>query len=156
RCALCTGPLRLTGQATPPACGWCGTEAAQWACPVCAHRGLRAPVLGDARTAEELGRTFPGVRVLTSSGERVLTTVPAGPAISGDPGALDDALTLLAVPPSAEVLGPVPVGEDQWRAVVRVPRAEGPALSGALLELQRLRSARKLDPVRVEVDPPSL
>jgi len=255
RCAVCTGPLRLTGQATPPACGWCGTEAAQWACPVCAHRGLRAPVLGDARTAEELGRTFPGVRVLTSSGERVLTTVPAGPAIvvatpgaepvaaegyaavvlldtwlllgrpdlrteeealrrwsdaialagpggravvvgdpahpalqalvrwdqpgfarreaaqraeahlppasrlatiSGDPGALDDALTLLAVPPSAEVLGPVPVGEDQWRAVVRVPRAEGPALSGALLELQRLRSARKLDPVRVEVDPPTL
>jgi primosomal protein N' (replication factor Y) len=255
RCAACTGPLRLTGPATPPACAWCGTEAAAWACPVCEYRGLRAPVLGDARTAEELGRAFPGVRVVTSSGERVLATVPTGRAIvvatpgaepvaqegyaavvlldtwlllgrpdlrteeeavrrwsdaialaapggravvvgdpthpalqtlvrwdqpgftrreaaqraeahlppasrlatiSGDPGALDDALTLLAAPAGAEVLGPVAVGEEQWRVVVRVPRADGPALSRSLLELQRLRSSRKLDPVRVQVDPPTL
>jgi primosomal protein N' (replication factor Y) len=255
RCTVCTGPLRLTGPATPPSCRWCGTDADQWACPVCAYRGLRAPVLGDARTAEELGRAFPGIRVVTSSGERVLATVPAGPAIvvatpgaepvaaegyaavvlldtwlllgggdlrteeealrrwsdavalaaaggravvvgepghpalqalvrwdqpgfarreaaqraeahlppasrlatiSGEAGALDDALTLLAAPAGAEVLGPVQVGEEQWRAVVRVPRAEGPALSRALLELQRLRSSRKLDPVRVQVDPPTL
>jgi primosomal protein N' (replication factor Y) (superfamily II helicase) len=255
RCTVCTGPLRLTGPATPPACGWCGTEAEHWACPVCDYRGLRAPVLGDARTAEELGRAFAGVRVLTSSGERVLPSIPAGSAIvvatpgaepvaaggyagvvlldtwlllgrpdlrteeealrrwsdalalaapggravvvgdpahpalqalvrwdqpgfarreaiqraeahlppasrlatiTGDAGALDDALTLLAAPANAEVLGPVPVGEEQWRAVVRVPRAEGAALSQALLELQRLRSARKLDPVRVQVDPPTL
>ena len=255
RCVACTGPLRLTGPATPPACAWCGTEAAHWACPVCSSRGLRAPVLGDARTAEELGRAFPGVRVVTSSGERVLATVPAGRAIvvatpgaepvaaggyaavvlldtwlllggpdlrteeealrrwsdavglaatggravvvgdpghpalqalvrwdqpgfarreatqraeahlppasrlatiSGDAGAVDDALTLLAAPTNAEVLGPVQVADEQWRVVVRVPRAEGPALSHALLELQRLRSSRKLDPVRVQVDPPTL
>jgi primosomal protein N' (replication factor Y) len=77
-------------------------------------------------------------------------------AISGEPGAVDDALTLLAAPAGAEVLGPVPVAEDRWRAVVRVPRAQGVALSRALLELQRLRSSRKLDAVRVQVDPPTL
>jgi primosomal protein N' (replication factor Y) len=34
-----------------------------------------------------------------------------------------------------------------------VPRAAGPALSAALGELQRVRSARKLDAVRIQVDP---
>jgi primosomal protein N' (replication factor Y) len=40
--------------------------------------------------------------------------------------------------------------------VVRVPRAQGGDLSTALAELQRVRSSRKLDPVRVQVDPPTL
>ena len=59
RCAACAGPLALTGPTTPPACRWCGTVEEAWACRECGHRGLRAPVLGDARTAEELGRSFP-------------------------------------------------------------------------------------------------
>jgi primosomal protein N' (replication factor Y) len=53
------------------------------------------------------------------------------------------------------VLGPVPVG-DEARAVLRTPRARGADLSAALGELQRVRSARKLDAVRVQVDPPTL
>ena len=32
----------------PPTCRWCGTEQPAWACAECGHRGLRAPVLGDA------------------------------------------------------------------------------------------------------------
>jgi primosomal protein N' (replication factor Y) len=40
--------------------------------------------------------------------------------------------------------------------VVRVPRAQGPALSRALGEVQRVRSARKLDAVRIQVDPVTL
>jgi primosomal protein N' (replication factor Y) len=79
--------------------------------------------------------------------------------ITGDPGALDDALTLLALPEGSEVLGPVPVEKDgvpEARAVIRTPRPRGAALSDALGELQRVRSARKLDPVRVRVDPPGL
>jgi len=47
----------------------------------------------------------------------------------------------------------VPVGDDQVRAVVRAPRAQAVALSHALGEVLRVRSARKLDPVRVQVDP---
>ena len=76
--------------------------------------------------------------------------------ITGEPGAVDDALTLLAPPDAAETLGPVPVDDDEVRVVVRVPRAQGAELSRALLELQRVRSARKLDAVRVQVDPVSL
>ena len=72
--------------------------------------------------------------------------------ITGEPGAVDDAVTLLDLPESAEVLGPVPV-EDEERVVVRVPRAQGGGLSRALGELQRARSGRKLDAVRIQVDP---
>ncbi|MGZ4476077.1 MAG: primosomal protein N' [Nocardioides sp.] len=263
RCPACTGPLRLSGPVAPPECGWCGAVAESWSCAVCGGRGLRAPIVGEARTAEELGRAFPGVRVAGSSGDRLLTRVKAGPSIvvatpgaeppadggyaavllldtwlllghpdlrteeealrrwsnaaglvapggrvlivgdpahpttqalvrwdqpgfagreaeqralahlppasrlaslTGAPGALADARTLLDLPEHAELLGPVPlaagaeVGEDdeEQRLVVRVPRGEGPALSSALGELQRLRSARRLEPVRVQVDPPSL
>jgi primosomal protein N' (replication factor Y) len=79
--------------------------------------------------------------------------------LTGELGAVDDVLTLLERPEGTEVLGPAPVPglqEGQVRAVVRVPRLHGAALSEALGELQRLRSARKLDPVRIQVDPPTL
>lgn len=81
RCRACAGPLRLGGPADPPRCGWCGRPEPGWACPECGHRGLRAPVVGERRTAEELGRTFPGVRVRSSGGEHVLDRVEAGPAV---------------------------------------------------------------------------
>jgi primosomal protein N' (replication factor Y) (superfamily II helicase) len=77
--------------------------------------------------------------------------------ILGDPGAVDDAVTLLAAPESAEVLGPAPYGDGgEARVVVRVPRRDAHLLSDALGELQRVRSVRKLDPVRIQVDPISL
>ena len=61
-----------------------------------------------------------------------------------------------ARPDDAEVLGPVRVDEGEDRVVVRVPRAQGGALSRALGEVQRVRSGRKLDAVRIRVDPGSL
>ena len=54
------------------------------------------------------------------------------------------------------MLGPVEVDDGVSRVVVRVPRAQGLALSRALGEVQRVRSARKLDAVRIQVDPVSL
>jgi primosomal protein N' (replication factor Y) len=263
-CAVCVGPLRITSSGAVPSCAWCGTDAPGWTCPECGGHGLRAPVLGDRRTAEELGRAFPGTPVRTSSGDRVLPRVGADPAIVvatpgaepvadggyatvalldtwlllarsdlradeeavrrwsnaaalvrpvadggrvvvvGDPGAagvqalvrwdpggyaerliaerlsahlppasrvatltatpavLEEVEAALGLPPAAEVLGPVPLpheeidrgsDDDLARLVLRVPRAEGPALSAALADLQRGRSARKQPHVRVEVDP---
>jgi primosomal protein N' (replication factor Y) len=266
---VCTGPLRLTAASEPPSCRWCGITAPGWACGVCGGHGLRAPVLGERRTAEELGRAFPQVPVRASGGDRVLATVEAAPAlVVATPGAepvaaggyacvvlldtwlmlartdlrtveealrrwfaaaalarpaddggrvvvvgepsdpalqalvrwdptgfaarelgerqsahlppasrlatltapvedLTAALEALELPPGAEVLGPVPVpvppgpGVDltaapPLRAVVRVPRAVGAALSRTLVEMQGVRSARKLPPVRVQVDPAGL
>ena len=267
RCRACSGPLRLAAAHQPPSCRWCGRAEPGWSCAVCGGRGLRAPVVGEQRTAEELGRAFPQVPVRTSGGDRVLATVDARPAlvvatpgaepvaedgyacvvlldtwlmlgrtdlrtaeeslrrwfgaaglarsaerggrvvavgepshpalqalVRWDPGGFagreledrlsahlppasrlatvtapeDDlaaALAALDLPPGAEVLGPVPVPASgpptpdapaPLRAVVRVPRAAGAALSRTLREMQGVRAARKLPPVRVQVDPVGL
>ncbi|MCW2857676.1 MAG: hypothetical protein JWR52_3291 [Marmoricola sp.] len=80
-CPVCHGPLGITAAHAPPTCTWCGTVAASWRCPECGGRGLRAPVLGDRRTAEELGRAFPSVPVQSSASDRVLAEVARRPAI---------------------------------------------------------------------------
>ena len=88
RCARCGGPLQVAGSSQVPGCRWCGSLAADWTCPRCGSGRLRAVVTGAARTAEELGRAFPGVPVRTSGGQQVLAAVPAEPAlVIATPGA---------------------------------------------------------------------
>ena len=88
RCATCAGPLEISGSHSTPGCQWCGALAADWTCARCGSGQLRALVTGAARTAEELGRAFPGVAVRTSGGQHVLATVPAEPAlVIATPGA---------------------------------------------------------------------
>ena len=62
RCAQCGGPLSLPGAGAAPRCAWCGQADAGRRCPRCGQAGLRALVIGAGRTAEELGRAFPGSR----------------------------------------------------------------------------------------------
>jgi primosomal protein N' (replication factor Y) len=266
--APCNGPLRLSGPHATPDCRWCGalaTTPGGWRCPHCGHDKLRATITGAVRTAEELGRAFPGVKVRTSGGDLVLPTVPAEPAlvittpgaepvadyaaallldgwallsrpslrageetlrrwlaaaalvrpggtvlvhadaalpatqalvrwdpvtfaerdlaertelgfppavrmaaVSGEPTAVASVINGLG--PAFEILGPVPVeqqapaqqaraheGEDQVRALVRAPRAQGGALARALQAAQAGRSARKEGGgVRVQLDPAEL
>ncbi len=81
-CVVCHGPLRVTGRGRGAACAWCARPAPDWSCPECGGAGLRAPVLGDARTAEEIGRALPGVPLRqSSSGTRVLAEVDDRPAV---------------------------------------------------------------------------
>ncbi|SCL25193.1 replication restart DNA helicase PriA [Micromonospora rhizosphaerae] len=88
RCPHCAGPLALPSAEGVPACRWCGRVAAAYACPECGGRRLRAAVTGARRTAEELGRAFPGVPVRTSGREEVLATVPGGAGlVIATPGA---------------------------------------------------------------------
>jgi primosomal protein N' (replication factor Y) (superfamily II helicase) len=88
RCAACGGPLQVGSSSEIPGCRWCGALAADWTCPRCGSGRLRALVTGAARTAEELGRAFPGVPVRTSGGQHVLAQVPAEPAlVIATPGA---------------------------------------------------------------------
>ncbi|WP_459550284.1 primosomal protein N' [Nocardia sp. X0981] len=89
RCRQCAGPLSLPGAqagtgaqtAHSPVCRWCGRTEAAFRCPGCGGRALRAVVIGAARTAEELGRAFPGVPIRGSSGAAMLDTVPPGPQV---------------------------------------------------------------------------
>ena len=54
--------------AAAPSCRWCGRVESAYRCGACGSRRLRAGVVGSRRTAEELGRAFPGVPVRTSGG----------------------------------------------------------------------------------------
>ncbi|ONH29231.1 preprotein translocase subunit SecA [Pseudofrankia asymbiotica] len=88
RCPHCHGPLGRPGGGRVPGCRWCGRPTVDWACPGCSGTALRASVSGDRRTAEELGRAFPGVTLRTSGRDEVLATVPASPAlVIATPGA---------------------------------------------------------------------
>lgn len=75
RCRHCQGPLSQPHADATPSCRWCGRLASSWRCPECSGSHLRAPVVGESRTAEELGRAFPQTLVRTSSGDAVLETI---------------------------------------------------------------------------------
>jgi len=254
RCSACSGPVGQSRSAS--ACRWCGRPATDWSCPVCGERRMRAVVVGARRTAEELGRAFPGAVVRTSGRDAVLDTVGPGPAIvvatpgaepvaeggygaallldgwalltradlraaeealrrwmnaatlvraggpvlvgadggvpavqalvrwapawlaerelseraqlgfppvsrfaaiTDVPAAVADVIAAARLPPSAQLLGPVPVDDSLERMLVRVPRADGAALARSLHEAQGVRSARKVgDPARVQLDPHEL
>jgi primosomal protein N' (replication factor Y) (superfamily II helicase) len=88
RCINCHGPLGLAPGGGPPVCGWCAMPAGTWKCDRCGATSVRAAVVGAARTAEELGRAFPGVPVRTSGRGGVLHDVPGEPAlVVATPGA---------------------------------------------------------------------
>lgn len=88
RCSVCSGPLAAASDQAIATCRWCGRPAGDWACPSCGGRRMRAVVVGAGRTAEELGRAFPGVPVRASGADRVLASVDAQPAlVIATPGA---------------------------------------------------------------------
>jgi primosomal protein N' (replication factor Y) len=81
RCSVCAGPLAASSGHAVPTCRWCGRPAGDWTCQTCGGRRLRAVVIGAGRTAEELGRAFPGVPVRTSGGDHVLAEIAAEPVV---------------------------------------------------------------------------
>lgn len=259
RCRECAGPLALTGPHGPPGCRWCGRVETAFSCPACSGTRLRSSVVGARRTAEELGRAFPGVPVERSGAGTVLSEIGPGPrlvvstpgaepvapqgyaaallldawalldrptldageealrrwcaaaalvrpsaaggrvvlagapthvsvpavealvrwdpawfadrelderrelslpptarvaALTGSRAALDAALPTLELPASASTLGPLPHGDDRWRALVTVPLEDGGALARELAAMRARASARKdPDAVTVRVDP---
>jgi primosomal protein N' (replication factor Y) len=88
RCAHCAGPLEAVGAGQALRCAWCGVEEADWHCVECGSFRLRAQVVGARRTAEELGKAFPGIPVRTSGRDAVLAEVSDEPAlVISTPGA---------------------------------------------------------------------
>lgn len=79
RCQSCQGPLAIagaSGSSAVPQCRWCSAPAPAWRCGHCNNTHLRRGATGVLRTAEELGRAFPGKPVVTSSGDHVKASVP--------------------------------------------------------------------------------
>ncbi|WP_296105661.1 primosomal protein N' [uncultured Corynebacterium sp.] len=111
RCRYCNGPLGLPGQAAQeiatshiceqasdagyPTCRWCGRPDPSFRCDNCGSTRIRAVVVGADRTAEELGRSFPGIPVVVSTGDNIVASIPDEPSL------------VIATPGSA------PVAEDK-------------------------------------------
>ena len=100
RCPECRGPLALPSPDRPPECGWCGRAPRGFVCPHCDGDRLRAGIIGARRTAEEIGRSFPGTKVITSGAGEVHESVGPEPAI-------------VVATPGAE-----PVADGGYRAVL--------------------------------------
>jgi primosomal protein N' (replication factor Y) (superfamily II helicase) len=155
--AACNGPLRLSGPDAAPDCRWCGalaTGPGGWRCPRCGHDRLRATVTGAARTAEELGRAFPGFTVRTSGGDQVLASVPGQPAlVIATPGAepLADYAAALLLDGWALLSRPsLRAGEEtlrRWLGAAALVRHDGTVLVHADQSLPVTQALVRWDPV---------
>jgi primosomal protein N' (replication factor Y) (superfamily II helicase) len=67
--------------ATGAVCRWCARREPTLRCARCGSAAVRAVVVGARRTAEELGRAFPGTPVVTSGGDAMVDTVAPDPAV---------------------------------------------------------------------------
>lgn len=119
RCPHCHGPLGLADRAGALVCQWCGRDVRRDAfrCPHCDGEQLRSTVVGAQRTAEELGRAFPGIPVVAAEAGGA-----ASPAVADRP-------TLVVATPGAE---PVPAAGyraalllDAW-ALLDLPTIDAP------------------------------
>lgn len=156
RCGACQGPLALTSSHAAPFCRWCGRIAGDWHCPECGHFQVRAVVVGAKRTAEELGRAFPGVPVRTSGrdavlerlgGERALVVATPGaepPAEGGYAAALLlDGWVLLG-------RADLRAGEEtlrRWMNAAALVRPSGPVVVAADGSLPPVQALIRWDPV---------
>ncbi|MDR1824195.1 MAG: hypothetical protein LBR27_02475 [Bifidobacteriaceae bacterium] len=103
RCRACHGPLALVEGRNAPVCRWCGRRELAFQCPNCDGHNLRSIAIGAGRTAQELGRAFPGTIVRHSAADAargVIAQVDAKPA-------------LVVATPGAE-----PVAKDGYAAAV--------------------------------------
>jgi primosomal protein N' (replication factor Y) (superfamily II helicase) len=123
--------------------------------------GGRVVVVGDAAAPvlQALLRWDPAGFAARELAERRAAGLPPGAelvTVNGTAAAVGRFLEEVRLPADAELLGPAPVRADEVRAVLRAPRPGGEALVRAVREAQGVRSARKLLPVRVQVDPQTL
>ena len=129
-CPTCHGPLHLAGPQQTPECTWCGRLVGDWRCEPCGFDGLRAVRVGSARTAEELGRAFPGVTVRVSgAGVRPTPPGPRGRSSTTDDAAPDErpGHKTGTTPAGPGVLDQVPA---RPALVVATPGAEPVAVDG--------------------------
>ncbi|MBC6461450.1 primosome assembly protein PriA, partial [Actinomadura sp. HBU206391] len=156
RCDACQGTLSVNSSHAAPHCRWCGRIAGQWQCPECGGRQVRAIMVGARRTAEELGRAFPGVPVRTSGRDGVLDRVGGEAAIVvATPGAepvADDGYAAALLLDGWVLLGRADLraGEEalrRWMNAAALVRPAGPVVVLADGALGPVQALLRWDPV---------
>ncbi|TDE35168.1 primosomal protein N' [Actinomadura sp. 6K520] len=156
QCAACQGPLSLPSSHAAPHCRWCGRIAGDWHCPECGFFQVRAVVVGAKRTAEELGRAFPGVPVRTSGRDAILERVGAERAlVVSTPGAeppAEDGYRAALLLDGWVLLGrpDLRAGEEalrRWMNAAALVRPQGPVVVAAEGTLPAVQALVRWDPV---------
>ncbi len=160
QCRHCRGPLAQSGPGGGLlACRWCGKPEGHFHCPACGFDRLRATGVGAGRTAEEIGRAFPGIPVITSSAQQVKSAVDDGPAlVVATPGA--EPVAAAGYGAALLLDGAVMLGRPDLRAaeetlrrwmaaaaMVRPASAGGRVVVGADASLPAVQALIRWDPV---------
>ena len=123
----CQGALEMSSGHAAARCSRCGALNGAWTCARCGGSRLRAVHIGAGRTADELGRAFPGVQIVWSEADRIVRSVPDTPS-------------LIVATPGAE-----PIAERGYRAVIILDaRSVYPSLAGAEQQVRRWFEATRL------------
>ena len=142
-----------------PQCRWCGPMRTAWRCPGCGSGRLRTPVVGVTRTAEELGKAFPGTVVHQASADKPLAGVGSDPClVLATPGSAPPASGgyAAAVLLDAELMLGRPdlrTGEEALRRWLAVAALVRPATEGGTVVvvadpgLREVQALLRLDPV---------
>jgi primosomal protein N' (replication factor Y) len=80
RCT-CGGRLIVSAKNAVPVCAHCATAFPDWRCAFCSSNEKYIASRGIDRFVEEIGRAFPGVKIINSSGENIFDRVGDEPAI---------------------------------------------------------------------------
>lgn len=80
RCT-CGGPLAISSSVESVRCVICSRAEMHFRCAHCGSGRIAARGIGAQRTAEELGRAFPGVPIIYSEAEHMVRNVSDQPAI---------------------------------------------------------------------------
>ena len=155
-CSKCSGPLMTSRRSSLPTCFYCGHQEQAWQCERCKGVSLRANQIGSERTAEELGRAFPGIPVRSSSGDRIVRTIDARPSIVvATPGAVPDVpggyAAAIILDGNAMLARPdLRASEDaftKWMEAVAHVRPDGEAVIVADSEHPAVQGVIRNDPV---------
>jgi primosomal protein N' (replication factor Y) len=95
RCNKCSGPLFKSEKNQVLQCKWCAKSVTFWQCQYCKSTKNVTTVSGQKKIVEEIGKSFPGVKIVTSGGKNILRKIknekcivvatPGAEPISQDP-----------------------------------------------------------------------
>jgi primosomal protein N' (replication factor Y) len=152
---VCNGSLTETERSSAPTCHLCGHIESTWSCPKCKGAKVRATVVGSVRTAEELGRAFPGVAVRNSSSDHILRDVDSRPAIvvatAGAAPVAQGGYSAAILLDGNSMLSRPDLGASQetyakWNECVSLVRADGEVVVVADSELPAVQALIRQDP----------
>ena len=96
----CGGRIKIVAGNMPPQCSHCGQEFPQWRCAWCKSDKQYAAGRGIDRASEEIGRAFPNVTIISSSGDSIKNEIS------------DEKCIVVATP------GAQPISKNGYSAVV--------------------------------------